>query len=823
MKINILFKTIGVIILSVFLSSGMQAQSMFTDYEVLINDTLNSEPIFGVSEIIVFHPNHGSLELNKEPVGQFDFQYIPSEDFVGKDTFTIEYYTDYRGDLKYLHAIVTVDESLVYGQNDFVVIEKNSDFTFIDVLSNDTGTEGSLEIRAFPYRNRVYTDVSNTLDSVFIKPEKNYSGQAQFIYQICDGNNTCDEVRVDILVIDTDAQVNSDTLNLQTQENTAINFYLSDTTFNLIQSPSIGQVEEGYYGYMNTYTPFQNVDGRDTLIYADADGVDVMVVINIIKQLKLNTFVVDDYIYTYPGDTVWFDVYANDIVRNGIMRSHSNPDKGDLTHLKDGEFVYVAPEDPGLYSFNYQACVLMSNCEIGNVEIYVGTLAPEGLYRYNLSTVKNRPFVINYDVPLSNFNFDITQAPLNGVLEIHEGIDTLKIGCDDVIGYNLVTYTPHEDFVGSDLFELEFCASRYDLCQTVKVEMNVLDVVLDSAACICISDCVWPGDMDADGKVDMLDLLTFGWHLGDRGAERPFADKHGWHAQYSPDWDRKSITGANLKHLDSDGNGLIEQNDIDAIAEFFNKRNDLVPESRPSIKEYPVNLVYKGEPNPQVGDYVEFDVYVGNADFPAAYLHGLSLRYDVDPQTVDTSTLELRFKPNSFLTYDAMTAGLTINNGRTVNAGITRIDKLSPTGFGAVATLGFIIEDDLDGVRTDKRIPIRINMKESHIMDGTGKVYRLQDAEYELMVSLEKENSSQRLSIFPNPASSGQQIQARFNPVKTDAIIAIYSMDGKLMHEEKIMEGTYRMEYNRPLSSGVYIMTIRENGLMATGKFIVGP
>lgn len=815
-----LYKIIGYVILNIFFISGVAAQSLYTEYEVLTNDTLISEPYTGVSEMVVFYPKNGSLRLQKLQGNQFEFRYIPSEDFIGQDTFTLEYLTEYRGSLKYLHAVINVSESFVYAYDDFAVLEMNSDYSYVDVLSNDYSTSGEIFISGFPFRDNLYVDVSNGLDSVFVKPVAGYAGPARLIYQVCDDLNNCSTASLNILVVDPEAETSSDSLYLQTSSNKSVNFYMSETGIELSVTPSLGVVDEFFDGYMHTYSPFQNIDGKDTLVYSNGLN-SKTVFIEIIKEQWINTFVVDDYFYAYPGDTIFFDVFDNDLVKNGSIRNYVNPTRGELTRIRNGEFSYVAPETPGLYSFTYQACIGSNNCEIGFVSLYVGTLAPEGLYRYNLATLKNRPFVINYDIPLSNFNFVVSQAPQNGSIQIYEGFDTLNIGCEAVKGYNLVTYTPNHNFTGTDLFELQFCAQN-DECQTVKVEMVVVDKELDPESCICVNNCVWPGDMNADGKVDMLDLLTFGWHLGERGDERPFADKHSWHAQFSPNWKKESIFGSDLKHLDSDGNGVVEQNDIAAIEEFFNKRNDIAPPTKPAIKEFPINLRYKGTEAPEVGDYVEFDIVAGNEQYPANFLHGLSLRYDVDPMTVDTSSLDLWFTTESFISYDASVASLSIRDGRTINSGITRLDKFAPSGYGAIATLGFVIEDELDGVYTDKYLPVRIQMNNSHLVDGFGNVYEIVSEEYVLNVRTDKvENRKQKLSVFPNPAQSGQQINARFNPVKSDAEISVYAMDGSLIHREIVSEGTYSYEYTHSLNGGVYIMTIKENDVIATQKFII--
>lgn len=193
-----LYKILGYVILNIFFISGVAAQSLYTEYEVLTNDTLISEPYTGVSEMVVFYPKNGSLRLQKHQGNQFEFRYIPSEDFIGQDTFTLEYLTEYRGSLKYLHAVINVSESFVYASDDFTVLEMNCDYTYIDVLGNDFSTSGEIFVGGFPFRDNLYVDVSNGLDSVFVKPVAGYAGPARLIYQVCDDLNNCSTANLNI-------------------------------------------------------------------------------------------------------------------------------------------------------------------------------------------------------------------------------------------------------------------------------------------------------------------------------------------------------------------------------------------------------------------------------------------------------------------------------------------------------------------------------------------------------------------------------------------------------------------------------------------------
>ena len=76
--------------------------------------------------------------------------------------------------------------------------------------------------------------------------------------------------------------------------------------------------------------------------------------------------------------------------------------------------------------------------------------------------------------------------------------------------------------------------------------------------------CVWPGDMNNDGVVNHYDVLALGFAFGETGAERLNASIN-WEAQACESWEGMQANGVNFKHADANGNGLVDENDADAI------------------------------------------------------------------------------------------------------------------------------------------------------------------------------------------------------------------------------------------------------------------
>lgn len=88
-------------------------------------------------------------------------------------------------------------------------------------------------------------------------------------------------------------------------------------------------------------------------------------------------------------------------------------------------------------------------------------------------------------------------------------------------------------------------------------------------------DCVRPGDMNYDGKVDMDDIIHFGMHFGDCGYARD-DQGIGWADYPGLDWGSSIFNdeSTDVKHVDSNGNGCVDLADWDALRVNWLKEHD---------------------------------------------------------------------------------------------------------------------------------------------------------------------------------------------------------------------------------------------------------
>ncbi|MCB0581169.1 MAG: T9SS type A sorting domain-containing protein, partial [Phaeodactylibacter sp.] len=84
----------------------------------------------------------------------------------------------------------------------------------------------------------------------------------------------------------------------------------------------------------------------------------------------------------------------------------------------------------------------------------------------------------------------------------------------------------------------------------------------------CTDDCVWAGDLNADGIANHCDLLAIGLGNGQSGPTRPAP--YNWSPRSGQPWAGQQGNGANDKHLDGDGDGQAGYEDFILSEEHYN-------------------------------------------------------------------------------------------------------------------------------------------------------------------------------------------------------------------------------------------------------------
>lgn len=245
------------------------------------------------------------------------------------------------------------------------------------------------------------------------------------------------------------------------------------------------------------------------------------------------------------------------------------------------------------------------------------------------------------------------------------------------------------------------------------------NLVSDTLLLQLSGDCVWPGDVNADGKVSMADFLCLGIANQKSGPARPQIGTD-WAAQTSINWasrfheDNQLGSGINLKHADVNGDGKIDlQEDLHILKShlgFLHEIEDTPIEDGPSIYIDHLNTTFSLE-----GDTAKIDIGIyleGKNNSLVSDVYGMAFNLNfsdpvaLEPKIIPSNSWLGPMESMSLFT-DGNISGIGAQNlptsRETFGFGMISSGHISYTGRGLIASGNIIvIVDDIveDSLRT---------------------------------------------------------------------------------------------------------------------------
>ena len=746
--------------------------------------------------------------------------FTPVSGAEGVAEFIIEYFPNQLPPAPKVEAFrIYVSTSYVEAGKDFVSVEENSTGNNFNVLSNDVPHPDSSEL-TITYIAAVKNGsaiVAPGGQSIEFTPDPDFIGMAYLTYVVCDELGSCAKAEVDICVIAEGPIPLEDTIFLSTHNRSPVVAFLPASGFVISEDASHGTVTPLSADTWE-YNPDNAFDGIDEFILTK-DNYTRHVIVDVYHKDAPNTFVNADRVFTRVDEPVSFDVLANDI-RQYPVDAFTYPERGTLVLSEDDQFTYT-PDSAytGAQSFTYTTCFL-AECETAEVVIYVGDMIPENTETYHLVTSKDVPLVLNYEIPLDGYAFAINALPATGTLELHSGTQSVAVLCSVIEGYDLLVYEPPAGFVGSDYFEVVYCIDGGE-CHLVKVDVEVQDA--DLMPCPCVDHCVWPGDADGSGQVNLNDLLTVGWQLGSTGSARNYPDNSAWMGQSADDWPG-NFWGMNSKYTDSDGDGVISSNDVTAINDYYLRSHTLIPEITGLKADYSFDII-PVTTEVDSGELAVLEISIGTENSPVLDMHGMTFSLNL-PELVDSSTVVVDFYDGSWLGHDAPSLELQKQpGGGRLDAAYTRTTGKPASGTGAIAVLTFIVIDDFDGFKTpDGRVPLRIGINGVSGMASSGLIYDVpaNEAVIYLTPNASQEESSieDQVFVYPNP-STGELLNVHANGDRTLRQIEVLDLSGSVVGSHIDITTKQFSPDISGLQNGLYFLRITTSDGVVTRKFEV--
>jgi hypothetical protein len=725
----------------------------------------------------------------------------------GKRTITVEYKIETPSGIKTLYRIYNLfyAKSLVVA-NDDALFWNGEDTINIDFISND---------EIFTSADVMINFVSEGIEAKLVDGnlKVNASGEfsnAKYIqYTIKDTFGVSDQA---IITIEPELSYNEDT---------SFNFVVNYLGSKQISIPNGFDVsKESKHGILNglgpnhvIYKPLDYFIGLDTIIFENNVGTKLSYFIRVIDAQRDGGLLKDDIVYTPINTPITFDVQKNDIINNLVIDSFSNQ----LVQSVPGVFTY-AGSYAGVKNFGYRT-LAESGVETAKIKINVGNFYPENL-NYNLQAFKNSTYIMDYNVPIEGYLFTVKNAPLHGKVNFYSN-ETPEMACGIAFGKYLITYTPDNDFIGEDNFALNYCINGSQ-CKSVVIKVNVAEK--PNQECNCINDCVYPGDIDGDGRVSAADILVLGRFMGASGPQRATANSAVWLGEQSAKWGINNSKGNDLMHADANGNGVIDQGDINYIYQNFGKIKGLVPRPSLGFKDFPFEIIAY----PEVVDSGETQTLyfvLGDENLPANAVHGMSFNLNLGP--IDSASLKFEFFQESWLTKGSpsvavaqqtspgvMNIGLTIaQGGSIVGEEADGFKAVGVSGYGIIAKATYVVGEEADGFKVQNISGTR-TLKTSNVEmeDLSGDFFDLNDGETEIRVRPTENKLSHTITevfTYPNPVVDKLIISTKVGKVINKAVI--YDLTGRILVEQNNNTNEIHIDLAK-IDLGIYIAKINVDG-----------
>jgi len=337
-------------------------------------------------------------------------------------------------------------------------------------------------------------------------------------------------------------------------------------------------------------------------------------------------------------------------------------------------------------------------------------------------------------------------------------------------------------------------------------------------------NCVWPGDANADKKVTITDVLNIGLAYGDTGSTRPSAN-NGWYGQTCTDWAKSFKSGANHKHADCNGDGIVDTSDLRPIVSNFGKSHPKTAQALAgNASDAPLTLVFSKD-SAATGDTVTVAISLGTSSLQASNIYGLALQINYDGYIHRPRYIHSDFSGSWLGTIGKDLMVLTLNDSvnNAIDLGISRTDHKSVTGFGQIGVLSIAMPEDIAGKR-EVRGKVHLVLTDYKCIDASENDISLNPVGDSIWVYEFKSSgiageglTSLGLQLYPNPVNGTLHAQLSQGNIQQ---ITITDMVGKSVYETKALQDTHQEINVSNFAKGMYIINIHTNKGILRARFI---
>lgn len=331
---------------------------------------------------------------------------------------------------------------------------------------------------------------------------------------------------------------------------------------------------------------------------------------------------------------------------------------------------------------------------------------------------------------------------------------------------------------------------------------------------------VWPGEVSQNAKVNNIDVLYIGLAFGETGTPRGGVWTT-WTPQSYSAWSQSFSNGINYAYADCDGNGTINELDIEVIDFHFQQISGTASEEgflvgnptlHPGLKFDESTLVVTG-PNT-----FEIDLYLGDETHLVDDFYGVafSINY-ADFENNGVASMALNLLPGSWI--GANDTPLTFIKDDVLaeeyQVAIVRTNQETVDGGGPIARLSIVMEDIVFGINSGTLNVDKIKLIDEYLSESpvAGSSLKLGGIASSSTSVVEPEEWQSWYSIYPNPVVDELNIQALTGSVNW-TMLEVHHVSGKRVYHKDNFSSSVVIDMNNQPAGSYYLQLYTKQGLI---------
>ncbi len=345
-------------------------------------------------------------------------------------------------------------------------------------------------------------------------------------------------------------------------------------------------------------------------------------------------------------------------------------------------------------------------------------------------------FVDNFGPIISSFPFDVTVNLEAGetIPEFEESSIVLEDNCGEVssiVAVDEIAYTIDNGYV------IDRTITATDECANETVFVQRITVITAD---------VWPGDTDSTKLVDQFDLFNIGFGFGQTGPARmnPTID---WVGQYAGYWDQLAPDGTNYRHADTDGNGVINDEDTLAVSLNWGLEHEFKAEDDDRLVS-PLDLELI---NVNENGWIRLAIMLGSSNEPMTDFYGLGYAINYDRLKIDPSSVQIEYNTSwvGSKSTDYLTLVKNLSGDGELHSAIVKKNQLGSSGYGKIGELQCKVKDEFLNEFTS--LDFTIDLARGVFADGLEFATSGGEETVEVEPVGTNDLLDSAISIYPNP------------------------------------------------------------------------